>query len=392
MDLLLVSTNRADWGLMQPLWRLLQHHPDFATSWLITGELAKDAHKNPQAWCQIPHVCAPLQLTGDDEHSLCLGMAQELQQVSQLLVKQKPHLIIVLGDRYELLPLASAALMHKIPLAHIHGGESTQGVIDEAIRHSLSKMSALHFVAHERYRRRVIQLGEDPQRVWHVGAMGVDNFLQVPRLSRQALQDRTGVDFSQRVILLTYHPVTLDAYASAAEQAQQIIQALLGREEQVLMTQPNPDTGGLQILQAFRQAAAVHPQRFHLVDSLGTAGYAAAMEYGAVMLGNSSSGILEAASFQLPVVNIGDRQGGRIAPANVIHCPCDAQAIDQALQQALSPEFRTALQGLISPYGDGHAAERMVQVLESLDFSQAQAWLKKPFYDIDFALENPCAS
>lgn len=374
--LVLVATNRADMGLLMPLWQRLQQEDRFAVSWLMTGVLAQ------QNWPDLAHHSINMPLQSDSENSLCQAMSTELSQVSTWLEKESPDLLIVLGDRYELLAVAVAALIHKIPIAHLHGGESTFGVVDEAIRHSVTKMASLHFASHEKYLQRIIQLGEQPQKVWLVGAIGLDNFANRPGWSQQQLSEKTGLDFSRPVILLTYHPVTLDDYQSAQAQALEVMAAIQSRSEAVLMTRPNPDTGGQQILKVFEQAAEQQPDRFKLVDTLGIEGYSAAMKYASAMLGNSSSGIIEAATFHLPVINIGDRQAGRIAPQNVLNVACNQEAIQLGLNLAMSEDFVELCQQTDNPYGQGNTAEQIVQALLSVDLDDKATLLKKSFYDI----------
>jgi UDP-hydrolysing UDP-N-acetyl-D-glucosamine 2-epimerase len=333
-----------------------------------------------------PLIAVDMQITSDSEEALCQGIATGLAEFSKVFTQHAFDLLIVLGDRFELLSACNAALIHNLPVAHLHGGEATFGVIDEAIRHSVTKMSALHFVAHETYRKRVIQMGENPQSVFNVGAMGLDNFNTVEAWSKQKLEKNTGLDFSKPVLLVTFHPVTLDESSTAESQANQLVMALEELPYQILATLPNADAGGQQIKRRLENAVEEYPEKISLVTTLGIAGYMAAMQYSAVMVGNSSSGILEAASFQLPVVNIGDRQAGRIQPSNVVNCECQKELILDAIELCFSKAFVTEIKDLQSPYGSGIAAQKIVKTLKDVDLSNTKKLLKKQFYDISCKL------
>lgn len=383
----IVTTSRADYGLLKPLWKAFQGNSVFELMMIATGGHLQETQGYSVKFIEkdgiTPLINVDLQQNGDSESSVCEAMAHGLLGFSECFTKNDFDLLIVLGDRYELLPACNAALIHKIPMAHIHGGEATYGLIDEAIRHSVTKMSALHFVAHESYRNRVIQMGEHPSKVFNVGAIGLDNFNQVKPWSKKKLEMETNLNFTQPVLLLTFHPVTLDAYDSATEQANQLLSALEQLPYAVLATLPNSDTGSLQILKRLKQAMHDYPGKFEVVSTLGVQGYSAAMKYSAAMVGNSSSGIIEAASFKLPVVNIGDRQAGRIQPINIIQTECEVDPIKQAINKALSSEFNQSLQEMKNPYGDGGTAQKIVEQLAKVDFKDKAALLKKQFYDLE---------
>jgi UDP-hydrolysing UDP-N-acetyl-D-glucosamine 2-epimerase len=304
---------------------------------------------------------------------------------SSLFQKRQPDLVIVLGDRYELWALCIAAVIHKIPIVHLHGGESTLGLIDDPVRHSVTKMSTFHFASIEAYAKRIIQMGENPNRVYVVGALGIDNIKNMRLMDIREVSEYTGVDFGQKnVALLTYHPVTLDDYTLAGHQTQEILEALIQTTLFTLITMPNADTGGNTIYQIIEMYSQKYPDRFRFVKSLGQQGYLSAMKYAKLMIGNSSSGIIESASFKLPVINIGDRQGGRFKPANVIDCVCSIESIMGTLDKALSEDFTRSILDIENPYGDGTAAKRIVNILRDIDLSDKSTLIKKGFYDIDF--------
>ncbi|MEO5347337.1 MAG: UDP-N-acetylglucosamine 2-epimerase [Magnetococcus sp. YQC-9] len=326
------------------------------------------------------HAVTPIPMTPeeDSEHGICRAVAVGLNGFSDFFCTHRPDIVLVLGDRFELWAVCMAAVLHKIPIAHLHGGETTLGALDDVIRHTITKMATWHFPALAEYARVIQAMGEDPERVHVVGALGIDAIVNTPPLAPEELTRLTGLDFlSQPVALLTYHPVTRDALTEAALQTRTILDALLDTNLGTLITMPNLDAGGTAILAVLENVCQTHPDRFRLVKSLGQRGYLTAMRHAALMIGNSSSGILEAASFRLPVVNIGDRQAGRIRPTNVIDCPCATEAIRAALNQARSEPFRASLTALINPYGDGRTAARIARILAEVDLSDRSALLKK---------------
>jgi UDP-N-acetylglucosamine 2-epimerase (non-hydrolysing)/GDP/UDP-N,N'-diacetylbacillosamine 2-epimerase (hydrolysing) len=301
-----------------------------------------------------------------------IGFAESFRRLA-------PDVLVVLGDRYEILAAATAAMVARIPIAHIHGGESSEGVIDEAIRHAVTKMAHLHFVSAEQHRRRVIQLGEQPDRVWNVGAPGLDNIRRLRLLSRSALERKLGFSLGERYFLVTFHPVTL-----AREGPKRVLENLLHAAARfprttLLWTKSNADPGGGAISEIVARAAATGGIRMKLVDSLGQHGYLSAMRHAAAVVGNSSSGLIEAPGMGVPTVNIGDRQRGRLRAESVIDCGNSEKEITRALQTALSPAFRRLARRRLSPYGDGKSSPRIVKILKSVDLSGI---LFKTFYDL----------
>jgi len=321
-------------------------------------------------------------MKNDTEDAICSSLSIGLLGFSRVFSNFSPDLLIVLGDRYELWSICIGAVIHKIPIAHLHGGEATFGLIDDSVRHSITKMAAFHFASIDLYAKRIIQMGESPERVFVVGAIGLDNIRDVPLLTIKELSECTGVDFEKRIALLTYHPVTLDNYDDAEKQIQQVLNALIKTDLLALITMPNADTAGQVIYKKIEEYSQQYPEKFKLIKNLGQKGYLSAMKYARLMIGNSSSGIIESASFKLPVVNIGDRQAGRFKPSNVIDCICSEGAILKAIDKALSKEFNQSIVHLENPYGDGNTSQRIVKVLESIDFANKSKFLKKGFYDL----------
>lgn len=297
--------------------------------------------------------------------------------------------VVLLGDRYELLAAAVAATNLRIPIAHIHGGETTEGAVDEAIRHSITKMAYLHFVSCEQYRKRVIQLGEDPRRVYNVGALGVENIRTQGILDRRSFLESINADFGDKFALATFHPVTLEDM-SAREQIGEMLAALDSFPEvPVLFTKSNSDAGGQEI----NEAIVEYVERRNdcvLVGSLGMQRYLSALRHAEFLVGNSSSGILESPSFGVPTVNIGDRQKGRIQAANILNCALQRESIKGAISKALSEDFRAPARSAINPYGDGHVSERIEETLVRF-FMGDHIDTKKQFYDVCFDIEAVCS-
>ncbi len=299
---------------------------------------------------------------------------------SRLFAKESPDVLVVLGDRYEMFAAATAAMPFNIPMAHVHGGESTTGLIDEAIRHSITKMSHLHFVSTERYRRRVIQMGEAPWRVMVSGAPGIDNLHSMTLLERPELERRLGLTLRPPTILVTYHPVTLE-YSQTQFQMTELLNALKTIKAQVIFTYPNADTASHLIIRMIRVFSKAH-RNTSVFANLGTLTYFSLMKQVSAMGGNSSSGIIEAASFKLPVVNIGNRQGGRIHDKNVIDVGYSRQSITRGIRKAISSRFKNSLKDLKNPYGSGHAAQKIIQRLKTVRLDERL--LQKEFHDVGF--------
>lgn len=290
----------------------------------------------------------------------CIGFADAFDRLA-------PDLIVMLGDRYEILAAAQAALVAQIPVAHIHGGEGTEGAIDEAIRHSITKMSHLHFTAAEEYRHRVIQLGETPERVYNFGAPGLDNIRRLKLLDRDELSKSIGFDVTGPYFSLTYHPVTL-----AEEKPSAAISELIGAlqhfpDHRIVITAPNSDTQGRDAFAALRAYAETTPERVLFAVSLGQTRYLSLMKHGEAVIGNSSSGLIEAPALGTPTVNIGPRQRGRLRAATVIDCAETKVDIRAAITKAISLDFMSSIKNISHPFDDGHVSPRIAEVLRTAD-------------------------
>lgn len=379
-----VTCGRSDLGLLLPVMKEIRRSQSLSLLLVATGmhlvrEHGLTIHQIEAAGFTVDAQVDMLQ-AADSEEAIARAIGVGVMGFAGAWARLRPDVLLLLGDRFEILAAAAAALPFAIPIAHIHGGESTTGAFDEAIRHSLTKMSHLHFVSTEIYRRRVVQLGEDPGRVLVTGAPGLDHIAQLDPCSKDELEAFTGLSLAQAPLLVTMHPETLDV-GSTAEQVEALVGALEDCGLPVVLTEPNADTCGRMISERLKTFVARHPGSASLVRSLGHQRYLSMLGHVRAMVGNSSSGIIEAASFGLPVVNIGRRQLGRVSGANVVHAPFDRRSICQAISNVCDPSFRDGLQGMSNPYGDGRAAGRIVEALERATYDRDL--VAKRFFDIE---------
>jgi UDP-hydrolysing UDP-N-acetyl-D-glucosamine 2-epimerase len=355
-----VTVSRADYGILRPVLRAIE-----ADRRLDLRLIVAAAHLDPRA--ASAEAIARDRFTvsdrvemapaSDDPCAVSQAVAAGVSGFAAAYSRIRPDIVLLAGDRFETLAAAVAAVPLTLPIAHIHGGELTEGAIDDQIRHAITKMSHLHFVAAEPYARRVAQMGESPWRIAVTGAPALDEVQQHRQLDPAALASRLGIALTPPVLMVTFHPETL-ASDGPDRQVAELTAALAGTDATCVITAPNVDAGRSRIISAL-QAFAVGSARAIFVDTLGTDAYFSLMRCAAAMVGNSSSGIVEAASFNLPVVNIGSRQAGRLRAANVIDVRDDRAAIADGIARALAPAFRASLDGLANPYGDGHAGPRI---------------------------------
>jgi len=377
-----VTTARSEYGLIRPLLRLIADDPDLNLHLMVGG-----MHLSPQFGMTVSEIEADSFAIKEKIESLESSDAPE--DVAKAIGKGaigfaaayarfQPDMLVVLGDRFEMYAAALASVPFRIPLAHIHGGEVTEGALDDIWRHSITKMAHLHFVSTETYGRRVRQLGEEDWRINVVGALSLDNARTVELLTRAEIERRFEITLPEKFLLVTFHSVTTE-YEKAGEQCGELLAALNEIGLPVLFTMPNADSGGSIIREMIRDFVSTNGQA-QAVENLGTEGYLSVMSLAAAMVGNSSSGIVEAAPFKLPVVNIGTRQKGRVLSANIINSGCGRAEIAGAISESVSDAFRDSLSKLESPYGDGHAAERIVKVLKETKLDQRL--LIKAFQDL----------
>jgi len=361
-----VTVARSDYGIYRPLLRCIQADPDLKLMLFVGG-----MHLSPEFGMTVREIeqdgfpiaeRVEMLLSSDSPEGVSKAMGLGLIGFAQAFARIRPDILIVLGDRFEMFAAAAAALPFKIPIAHLHGGELTQGAMDDSLRHAITKLSHLHFAATATYAQRIIQMGEDPWRVVVSGALSLDSIRMTPLLSLENLQSQCSLEWHGEPLLVTFHPVTLEQ-----EQTEYYINELLAALEAsgcpIVFTFPNADAGGRVIIQRINKFVETHLQA-QVVANFGVQGYLSMMQYSEAMVGNSSSGIVEAASFHLPVVNIGTRQEGRIHPANVIDVGYEREAILNGIQRATAPEFRAMVYNASNPFGDSHAAERIVRTLK----------------------------
>jgi UDP-hydrolysing UDP-N-acetyl-D-glucosamine 2-epimerase len=366
-----VTGARSDYGGLVPVLRGISTDPSLRLKLFVTG-----SHLSPDFGLTGLDVERDFEITervemlvaSDTPEAISKSIGLAVIGFAQTYARHRPDILLVIGDRFETLAAVAAALPFTIPIAHISGGEATEGAIDDAIRHAITKMSHLHFVSLEEYRRRVIQMGEEPWRVTVSGEPGLDNICTVPALSTAEIERLIGMTLEPRPLLVTFHPATLEL-GQIETQTAELLAALDTVGMPIVFTAPNADTEGRIIAARIRDFVRTHANSRY-VTNLGTSAYISMMRQSAAMVGNSSSGIVEAASFELPVVNLGSRQRGRLSGKNVIHAELQADAIVRAIRLASSPDFRECLRGLANPYGDGKAAPRIIEVLKTVPFGR----------------------
>tara|TARA_B100000959_G_scaffold244238_2_gene268063 strand:+ start:371 stop:1534 length:1164 start_codon:yes stop_codon:yes gene_type:complete len=318
-------------------------------------------------------------VSSDTKVSLAKSMGLGMIGLAEAFEELKPDLILVLGDRFEIFSAVAAGMVARIPVVHLHGGEATEGLIDESIRHSVTKMSHLHFVAAEEYRNRVIQMGEEPDRVFLVGGLGIDSIVKMNLLARSELEESLDFKFGKKNLLVTFHPVTLEENTSE-EQMEELLSALGKlKETHVIITMPNADTDGRILFGLIENFVRTHPNS-KAFTSLGQLRYLSCIKHVDAIVGNSSSGLTEVPSFKKATINIGDRQRGRIKADSVIDCEPLEKSILEAVRKLYSQEFKKNLKSVINPYGTGGASDAIVKVLENISFDHI---LKKRFYNLN---------
>lgn len=360
-----VTGGRSDYAILRPVLRRLRSTPGLALRLYVTGtHLLREYGRTVREIARDGFPVAarvPLGLRGDRPSDIASAIGRGTIGFANLFARSPPDVLLLQGDRFEMLAAATAALPFHIPLAHIHGGESSEGAFDEAIRHALTKMSHLHFAATAAYARRIVQMGEDPRRVFVTGAPALDNLRSPPAGDPGALARAARGPLPAEFLLVVYHPVTLE-FEDTDRQLDELTAGLDRDGRPVVVLYPNADTGSRRIIERWRRYAR-RRRDVRVLASLAPAAYFGLMSRAAAMIGNSSSGIVEAASFRLPVVNVGSRQRGRIHGPNVVDVPCKRGRIAAALRLVETPAFRRRLRGLANPYGDGHASERIVAQL-----------------------------
>jgi GDP/UDP-N,N'-diacetylbacillosamine 2-epimerase (hydrolysing) len=378
----IVTGARSEYGLLYWLMKEIEADEDLELHIIATGmhlspEFGQTYKQIIQDGFSIDRKVEML-LSSDSEVGISKSMGLGMIGFADALSDLQPDLMLVLGDRFEIFSAVSVAMTAKIPVAHLHGGEKTEGAFDESIRHAITKMSHLHFTSTEEYRCRVIQLGEQPNRVFNVGATGIDNIKRLSLLSQSELEESISFEFGKRNLLITFHPVTLE-YDTAKVQFGYLLDVL---DEQVdthlIFTKSNADTDGRVINRMIDHYVSEHPEKAVAYTSLGHLHYLSAIQYVDGVVGNSSSGLLEAPSFKVGTINIGDRQSGRIKAKSIIDCEPSVEEIRTAIETLYSQPFQKQLNQIVSPYGDGGVAEKIVDTLRGFPLNGI---LKKKFYD-----------
>lgn len=382
-----ITATRAEYGLLRPIIMKLKQCDDFTVEVVATG-----AHLSPEFGLTYKEIendgieiakKIEILLSSDTAVSISKSMGLAMISFAEYFDESKPDAVVVLGDRYETLAVCCAAMNARVPIVHLYGGETTEGAIDEAVRHAITKMSYLHFTSTEPYRKRVIQLGENPSRVYCVGAVGIENALNVPLMSEKELSESVGMELNGDYAVLTFHPVTLEGDA-AREQFAQLLKALdANKDMKFIITKANADANG-RIINRMIDEYAAENDNVVAFQSLGMRRYLSALKYCKMVIGNSSSGLLEVPTFKVPTVNIGDRQKGRIQAKSVINCEPNYESICKAVEKAKSEEFQKTLADVVNPYGDGKTSDKIVAVMREKLCNFKYGDLKKKFYDIDF--------
>lgn len=377
-----VTGTRAEYGLLSRLMRLVKEDKDLQLQVIATnmhlmpeyGETYKEIEKDEFTIDKKVYMHKP----SDDAHGIISSMAEEMQGMNDALSELKPDILVLLGDRYEILVAAQVALIHRIPIAHIHGGEVTEGAFDDAIRHSVTKMSSLHFTSCEEYRHRVIQMGEQPSRVFDVGSLGVENIKAVPLMTKDELEASLDFKIDTQTILVTYHPVTLGG--DPAKDIREFLDALdQFKDLKVIFTMPNSDTGRDAIALAVENYVEKHSNSAKAYTSLGLKRYLSTLQFVKAAVGNSSSGIIEVPSFGIPTLNIGDRQKGRLASKSVVNCGTSKDEVIAGLKLCLSEEMQKAAKTYENPYAKPDTANLIYQELKNVVLAGLNL---KTFYDL----------
>ena len=377
-----ITGTRAEYGLLRWVMQGIKDEPELRLQIIATGmhlspEFGLTSREIEKDGFQIDRKVEML-ISSDTPVGIAKSMGLGLIGLADALEELHPDLIMVLGDRFEIFAAVAAALVARIPVAHLHGGEKTEGAFDEALRHSITKMAHLHFVAAEEYRRRVIQLGEAPERVFLVGGLGIDNITRLRLLDRAELEASLNFKLGQKSLLITFHPATLEA-STAAKQMTELLAALSAlNDTQLIFTLPNGDTEGRSLIKMLDQFVVVHPNA-RAYKSLGQLRYLSCIAQVDGVVGNSSSGLMEVPSFNKGTVNIGDRQRGRLQAASVINCEPTRLGIESALRRLYSLDFQETLLRVVNPYGQGGAAAKVVETIKRCTLN---GLVKKSFHDL----------
>jgi len=381
----ILTATRAEYGLLKPIIMGLSNCEDIDLRVVVTG-----AHLSPEFGLTYEEIVSDgividkkieILLSADTPSAISKSMGLAMIGFADYFSELTPDMLIVLGDRYETLAVATVAMNQRIPIAHLYGGEATEGLIDESIRHSITKMSFLHFTSTEEYRKRVIQLGENPLRVFNVGAIGIENIKQNEFMSKQELSESLKFSLDRPYAVVTFHPVTLENHSSESQISELLKAISKYHEMNFIFTKGNSDANG-RIINTMIDEYVRDKENCIAVTSLGIKRYLTAIKNCHMVIGNSSSGIIEVPSFKIPTVNIGDRQKGRIQAESIINCTPDYDSILMALKKANNIEFRTKIKQVINPYEKENTTNSIVKKIEEFLLND-KIDIKKKFYDLD---------
>lgn len=378
-----VTGTRAEYGLLRWIIQYIDDDPELELELIVTG-----MHLSPEFGLTYKSILeddftiskkVEVLLSSDTPIGIAKSMGLAMISFGDAFADLNPDLLLVLGDRFEVFSAVATAMVSRIPVAHIHGGEATEGLIDEPIRHSITKMSHIHFTATEEYKKRVIQLGECPETVFNTGTPGLDNIYNLNLLEKKEFEKSIGFEIGDKCFLVTFHPVTLEI-ETASEQFDELLSALdFFKDYKVIFTLPNADTDGRIIIEKIHAFVLANITRAIAFSSLGQLRYLSALQFVNMVIGNSSSGLTEVPSFKIPTINIGDRQKGRIKAKSVIDCLPTKDSIINSINIGLSEEFKRSLFQIENPYGIGGASRRIVDILKRIDL---KGILKKEFYNL----------
>jgi len=384
MKICVVTGSRSEYGLLFWLLKAIEQDSDLELQLIVTG-----MHLSPEfgyTYKEIEKdfaISNKIKILSSDDTPVGISESMGLAQISlsKAYAKLKPEILIILGDRYEIFSAASAAMIANIPIAHIAGGETTQGAYDESIRHSITKMSSLHFTATETYKKRVIQLGENPKNVFNVGALAVESFQKLKLLSKKELENEIGFHFNKKNLLVTFHPTTLEP-KTARKQFQELLDALDQlNETNIIFTKANSDTDGKIINEMIDSYVSSRVKNSVAFFSLGQLKYLSTLQFVDGVVGNSSSGITEAPLFKIGTINIGNRQKGRIMPKSVINCKNNKEDIFNAINKLYTKDFQQELKRIENIFGDGKTSSKIIKIIKITSLNNI---FKKKFYDINF--------
>ncbi|MFU1858161.1 UDP-N-acetylglucosamine 2-epimerase [Sphingobacterium sp. NGMCC 1.201703] len=379
----IVTATRAEYGLLKPLMLELRNYSEFKLQVLVTG-----AHLSPEFGLTYRFLeqdgfsideKVEMLLSSDSANGIVKSMGVGMIGYADAFARLSPDAIVILGDRYEMLSVASSAAIFNIPIIHLHGGEITEGAYDDAIRHAISKLSALHFTSTEEYRQRVIQMGEHPDKVYNVGAIGLDNISSLPLMEKEQIEESLGIKFKKYNYQVTFHPETL-SNISSQHQFNELLSAIEEQKDSYfIFTKANADTDGRIINQMIDEYVSKNPNKASAYNSLGSLRFLSVVKMCDAIIGNSSSGIIEAPSLHTPTINIGDRQRGRTQAGSILNCDVDKAEILRCFEKVNEPEFKAVVSRILNPYGNGGTAQKIIEVISKVNFKELHT---KAFYNI----------